>query len=105
MMTSTDSDLIRDNYRELCALIAAEQNEQFISDIFTCLFTDAERKDFSERWLIVKALAAGMPQRTIAKEFKLSLCKITRGSRELKKEDNAFSRMLRKLADLHTPPQ
>ena len=30
----------------------------------------------------------------IAKEFKMSLCKITRGSKELKKEDSAFRKIL-----------
>ncbi|MDR2143572.1 MAG: trp operon repressor, partial [Treponema sp.] len=37
---------------------------------------------------------AGMPQREIAKSLEVSLCKITRGSRELKKSGSAFRRIL-----------
>jgi TrpR family trp operon transcriptional repressor len=35
-----------------------------------------------------------MPQREIAKNLEVSLCKITRGSRELKKPGSAFRRIL-----------
>ncbi|NLK61659.1 MAG: transcriptional regulator, partial [Treponema sp.] len=36
----------------------------------------------------------GTTQREIAKKMGLSLCKITRGSRELKKEDSPFKKMI-----------
>jgi hypothetical protein len=42
----------------------------------------------------VKEIARGTPQREIAKDLGLSLCKITRGSRELKKEGSPFRKML-----------
>jgi len=38
-----------------------------------------------------------MAQRKIAEELGLSLCKITRGSRELKKEGSAFKALLERL--------
>jgi TrpR family trp operon transcriptional repressor len=40
-----------------------------------------------------------MPQRKIAEELGLSLCKITRGSRELKKEGSAFRVLLDRLEE------
>ena len=91
--------LLEASYDELCSLIASETDKDFIKDFFSCLFTAAERKDFSERWLLVKEIDAGTTQREIARKFNLSLCKITRGSRELKKEQSAFKRMLEKLKE------
>ncbi len=80
--------------REMCSLIAANHDSQTIYDFFECLFTPAELKDFAMRWLLVKEIDKGTTQREIAKKFGMSLCKITRGSRELKKPDSAFRRFL-----------
>ncbi len=44
----------------------------------------------AKRWALVKELSHGTAQRRIAEDLGLSLCKITRGSRELKKEGSAF---------------
>ncbi len=85
--------------KEISHLLAKIDDEQLIWDFFECLFTAAERKDFSNRWLLVKEIAAGVTQREIAREFKMSLCKITRGSKELKKPHSAFKKMLDKLKD------
>jgi TrpR family trp operon transcriptional repressor len=49
---------------------------------------------------LVKALNAGTSQREIAKNLEVSLCKITRGSRELKKPGSAFRRILDTLDSL-----
>lgn len=81
-------------FNELVTLIAKNNDEEFLSDFFSCLFTAAERKDIANRWLLVEEIEKGTPQRDIAKSFKMSLCKITRGSRELKKTDSAFKKML-----------
>ena len=84
-------------FNELISLIAKNTDEAFLNEFFSCLFTPAERKDIANRWLLVEEIEKGTPQRDIAKSFKMSLCKITRGSRELKKENSAFVRMLEKL--------
>ena len=81
-------------FNELISLIAKNTNEAFLNEFFSCLFTPAERKDIANRWLLVEEIEKGTPQRDIAKSFKMSLCKITRGSRELKKENSAFKKML-----------
>ncbi|HPN10625.1 MAG TPA: Trp family transcriptional regulator, partial [Spirochaetota bacterium] len=49
---------------------------------------------------LVKLLHEGMSQRKIAERLGLSLCKITRGSRELKKSRSPFKAMLEKLQEL-----
>ena len=73
---------------------AATDDPEFIETFLRSLLTPGEIADVAARWALVKALDRKVPQREIAKELGLSLCKITRGSRELKKENSAFRRML-----------
>ena len=80
--------------REICVLLAAKHDPDFIYDFFGCLFTKSELKDFAMRWMLVREIDHGTTQREIARKYGMSLCKITRGSRELKKPDSAFRRML-----------
>lgn len=80
--------------KEISELLADIDDPNLIWDFFVCLFTPAERHDFSNRWLLVKEMDKGTTQREIAKMFGMSLCKITRGSKELKKDDSAFRKML-----------
>ena len=88
---------ISQTIRELCSLILASNDEQFVYDFFACIFTKPELKDIANRWLLVKEIDKGTTQREIAKKFSMSLCKITRGSRELSKEGSAFRKMLEML--------
>ena len=83
-----------DAIREICTLLAGISDVDLISDFFGCLFTSGELKDFANRWHLVKELEAGATQREISKKYSMSLCNITRGSRELKKENSAFIRVL-----------
>ena len=80
--------------KELCHLIKQSNDEDFLFEFFNCLFTKPELKDIANRWLLVKEIDKGTTQREIANKFSMSLCKITRGSRELNKEDSAFRKML-----------
>jgi TrpR family trp operon transcriptional repressor len=82
------------NLAELSAVFARTDGSEETCAYFRALFTPKEIADIARRWALVKALAAKVPQREIAKRFGISLCKITRGSRELKKENSAFERML-----------
>ena len=72
----------------------ANTDKNLLKEIFGCLFTPNERRDFAERWQLVKELKAGTTQREIARKYNMSLCKITRGSKELQKPDSAFQKML-----------
>ncbi len=89
-----NDEVIDQTIRELCRILKKSDDENFIYDFFKCLFTPPELKDFANRWLLVKELDKGTTQREIAKKYGMSLCKITRGSRELAKADSAFRKLL-----------
>nr|MCR5723598.1 trp operon repressor [Treponema sp.] len=80
--------------QEMCALLAKKNDSRFVYDFFECLFTPSELEDFAMRWVRVREIDKGTTQREIARKYGMSLCKITRGSRELKKPGSAFRRML-----------
>lgn len=79
---------------EICSLLSEINDEKLIFDFFGCLFSKSELQDFGNRWNLVKELDAGTTQREIAKKYSMSLCNITRGSKELKKDDSAFRKVL-----------
>jgi TrpR family transcriptional regulator, trp operon repressor len=88
-----DTELVSSNIAEMSKALA-NADSQLIEDFLYCLFTPSEADEIAKRWALVKQIASGRPQREIAKDLGLSLCKITRGSRELKKEDSAWKRVL-----------
>jgi TrpR family trp operon transcriptional repressor len=85
---------VAENLAELACAFAKTADTTLIEQFFKSILTPAETADIAARWALVKALDKKTPQREIAKTLGLSLCKITRGSRELKKPDSAFRRML-----------
>ncbi|MCR5062285.1 MAG: trp operon repressor [Treponema sp.] len=92
--TGISEELVQDTIKELCSLLVESGDEQFIYDFLICLLTPPELKSIASRWLLVKDVEAGVTQREIAKKYGMSLCKITRGSKELHKPDSAFRKML-----------
>lgn len=89
-----DDPAVELNLKELSRTLAATTDPMLIEDFLRSLLTPSETADIAARWALVKALDNKVPQREIAKELGLSLCKITRGSRELKKPDSPFRKML-----------
>jgi TrpR family trp operon transcriptional repressor len=79
---------------ELSQALARTADPLLLGALLRCLLTPAEIKDIAARWALVKALDKKIPQREIARKLGVSLCKITRGSRELKKPGSAFRRIL-----------
>ena len=69
---------------ELAAVLANTHERTAMRDLLEALLTPRERAQLALRWRLVCLLASGMHQRTIARKLGISLCKITRGSRELK---------------------
>lgn len=65
----------------VAALESPVQAGQFLRE----LLTPGELHDLALRWELVELLAAGVPQRQIAAKLGVSLCKITRGAKILKK--------------------
>jgi len=87
------TDLVSANLAEMSHALSVASPE-LIEEFLYSLFTASEADEIAKRWALVKEIAGGKPQREIAKALGLSLCKITRGSRELKKEGSSFRRML-----------
>jgi TrpR family trp operon transcriptional repressor len=90
----SDIGLVSANIAEMSAALAKTADPSLIEAFLYSLFTPSEADEIAKRWALVKDLAKGRPQRDIAKDLGLSLCKITRGSRELKKEASPFKQML-----------
>jgi TrpR family trp operon transcriptional repressor len=95
-----DDPAVDINLKELSRTLAAASDAALIEAFLRSLLTPSETADIAARWALVKALDNKIPQREIASELGLSLCKITRGSRELKKPDSPFRKMLHILDNL-----
>ena len=85
------------NIKEICLYLANTDNPATIESLLKSIFTAAELKDLDSRWQIIKQLQEGEPQRSIAKNLGVSLCKITRGSKELKKPNSILKKALKTL--------
>jgi len=94
-MTITDPR-VNENFSELAGILSKVSDSTLMDDFLRCLLTQAEIADIAGRWALIKALRQNVPQREIAKDFGISLCKITRGSREMKKDNSGFMRVLNK---------
>jgi TrpR family trp operon transcriptional repressor len=86
-----DDPRVEQNIAELAKTLARTRDSGFIAELLRCLLTPAEVADIAARWALVKALKRKIPQRKIAQDLGVSLCKIVRGSRELKKPGSAFN--------------
>ncbi|MCR4578992.1 MAG: trp operon repressor [Treponema sp.] len=93
-------ELVHDTIKELSKLMLKSGDEKFLYDFLVCLLSTPELKSIASRWLLVKDIDAGITQREIAKKYGMSLCKITRGSKELNKPDSAFRKMLELLKNM-----
>lgn len=92
---------LNEAYDDLIRLFANTSDENEMRRLFEDLFTDAEQKDFTIRWKLMNDLYQHKSQRDIAKELKISLCRITRGSKMLKKKDGFIRGVLKDRYDDH----
>ncbi len=70
-------------YAILLSIKSPEELDSFLDD----MLTNKELDDIVQRYLIMDDLWKGKSQRDIASSRSMSLCRITRGSRMLKKKD------------------
>ena len=89
-----DDPAVEENLSELALALANTKDAFLIKDFLCRLLTPSETADIAARWALVKALEQKIPQREIARTLGLSLCKITRGSKEMKNPNQAFQKML-----------
>ena len=80
----------------LCRAIAGLRDPQDVDGFLRALLTPAERARIALRWRLVCLLEAGVKERAIADRLGISLCIITRGSRELKHGPSCFRDNVRK---------
>ncbi len=80
--------------KEISQVLSKIEDPAIIEEIFVSILTKSELKSISSRWELVKLLDKGLSQRKIAEDLKLSLCKITRGSKELKKKDSVLKKAI-----------
>lgn len=64
--------------------------EKFLSE----LLTPTELHDLVLRWKLLELLEQGVSQRKVAAKLGISLCKITRGAKILKRQDSVAARVL-----------
>lgn len=87
--------------------VPVEEALQAVADVFSRVGSAAEMRQFFDeilttsearalalRWLLLQKLKAGVPQRKIAADLGISLCKITRGSKILKDRQSITKRLL-----------
>lgn len=85
------------HYKDLCELFAAVDNPKEADMLLQDILTPQEIEAIAERWQLVRQLASGKPQRDVAKNLKISISKITRGSRVLKYGTGGFLHFIDKL--------
>ena len=85
-------------FRELAGILASLRERGAVYDVLYALLTPSERETIALRWRLVRMLEQGISQRAIATALGVSLCKITRGSRELKRGPAAFRKAVRRAA-------
>ncbi len=92
--TPDPDPILEEAFAELCFALARTDDQGLIGDFLSGLLTPTEKREVSARWALVREIDAGTTQREIARKMRLSLCKITRGSKELKKENSPFKKMI-----------
>lgn len=86
-------------WNELTDLLTAVNDSEMMKDFLLALLTKKEREEIALRWSLVKQLHEGRSQRAVASDLGLSLCKITRGAKELKQENSVFPKLFRLLGE------
>lgn len=81
---------------ELAQVLADIDDTTLMNRFLEEILTPSEKKDISLRWQLLKDLHAGRTQRDIAAEYRISLCKITRGSKILKNDKSVTRKLLQR---------
>ena len=82
------------NKKDISKILALMNKPEDITKIFNEILTPNEIRDINLRFELLFLLKAKIPQRTIAKELGISLCKITRGSKLLKNKKSIIRKII-----------
>lgn len=95
----SESVEIAEAKERLAAAFASISDEQDIERFLGELLTPNELRTIVLRWRLLELLHGGETQRAIASHLRISLCKITKGSRILKSPDSVSRRFLGDASD------
>lgn len=83
--------------KEIAGVLAEMETQEEVERFLVAILTPKEVRELSGRWEVVRLLHEGHSQRRIAAILGMSLCKITRGSRELKKPKSILKQVFDRL--------
>ncbi len=86
-----DKDELEKGKAELYSIILSIKSPEELDSFFDDMLTNNEIQDLVQRYLLMDDLMKGKSQRDIASDRSMSLCRITRGSRMLKKKNGFMS--------------
>ena len=89
-----------DKLTEIVSVMLSGKDKSSLEVLMRCLLTPKEILDISSRWEIFKLLSEGVSQRKIAGQLGVSLCKVTRGSREMKEHKEVILETMKKLKEV-----
>lgn len=89
---SAGSGTKRAYYQELYAAFTNLRTTTDVEQLMKDLLTPHELKAVAERWQIVKSISEGVPHRKIAGEIGISIAKVTRGSKAMRKSHGGFKK-------------
>ena len=93
-MSRNDNEAKLSGFDEICSVLCEIQDSEQMKYFLDEILTPAERDDLALRWQLMEMLQDGIPQRHIASELGISLCKITRGAKILKNDQSISKRYL-----------
>ena len=82
-------------FDELTTVFASLKDKKEIKTFLQEILTPAECASITKRWQLLRDLNNNKSQRTIAKELKISLCKITRGAKILKHPQSMVAKAIK----------
>ena len=93
-MSRNDASDLTLSLADICSVLCSISDPAQMQEFLTEILTPSECRDLALRWELMRRLKAGIPQRQIAKDLHISLCKITRGAKILKQEHSVSNHYL-----------
>jgi TrpR family transcriptional regulator, trp operon repressor len=88
------SEALMSEVTEIIKVFTSIDDIRTMKELFEEIFTGSEIQDVALRWRLMTMLHQGIPQRQIASDLGISLCKITRGAKIIKNKRSATRKLL-----------
>lgn len=89
-----NKNFFRAGRKELITALCEIKDPKLMERFLTDMLTPQEFENLVERWLLIKLLLEGKPQREIRDELGVGIATVTRGSRQLKYGTGAFEEVI-----------